>query len=91
MTSDAPVLVFGARTELDRDELVSWKSWAQLQGEVLEQLALMYGDDHLTLVMLRKNTNKGCELCNMDLVHRLDGIIQYETRHEGLDRGDATR
>src|SRR5665213_857194 len=71
------VLIVLPSAQLDCDELVSVERWTQLEAEVLEELSLVNRDDHLAIVLLGEHSNKPGELRNVDLIHRLDGVVEH--------------
>lgn len=54
MAGDTPVHFHRAVTEFDGDELVAFEGRAELEGQVIEEFPVVYGDDDLAVVLLRK-------------------------------------
>lgn len=86
MTGDALVFIGGAFTQLNGDELVTLVRGTQLERKVVKQLSLVHCDDDLSIVLFRQETDKGSELRDMHLVHRLHRVVKHKTRDDRLDR-----
>ncbi len=63
---------------MDRHECVVLEAGAQLQGEVLKQLFIVYGDDDLSVKVLLQGSQKRGKLRDVQVVHGLHRIIKQQ-------------
>src|SRR5699024_10034651 len=79
------VFVIFPFAEFNGDEFVTLIGRAQLQSKVVEQFALVNGDNYLSLVLFRKDADQSCKLGNVHFIHGLDGIVEHQTWSHRLD------
>lgn len=66
--------------ELECPQAITFERRAEFELEILEELSIMNCDDDLPLMLLRQRAQERSEMCDVDVVHRLNRIVEDEPR-----------